>query len=122
MPSVSVAVTWSEPEGKFKIPENVPARLGTWVPVNVPESEQLELVPEYVPELVVPLRVPCPVKTFPPSLKVRVMLLPLTRSRDAVLARRRTGTGAIDVPDAVQMSRLLHLAWAAGAALGSIGR
>ena len=78
MPSVSVAVTWSEPEGKFKIPENVPARLGTWVPVNVPESEQLELVPEYVPEIVVPLRVPCPVKTFPPSLKVRVMLLPLT--------------------------------------------
>ena len=46
LPSVRVAVTWSEPEAKFSVPAYVPARFGTRVPVNVPESEQLELVPE----------------------------------------------------------------------------
>ncbi len=44
--SVRVAVTWSGPEGKFNVPENVPARFGTCVPVNVPESEQFGFVPE----------------------------------------------------------------------------
>lgn len=44
--SVRVAVTWSGPEGKFNVPENVPARFGTCVPVKVPESEQFGFVPE----------------------------------------------------------------------------
>jgi len=46
LPSVSVADTWSEPVGKLSVPLKVPARFGTWVAVNVPESEQLELLPE----------------------------------------------------------------------------
>jgi hypothetical protein len=61
VPSVRVAVTTSEPEGKFNVPENVPARLGTCDPTNVPESEQFEFVPEYVPEIVLPFMVPWPV-------------------------------------------------------------